>query len=68
MPVPKKKLLAPEPDRYGSRDSVAAMLGVSPQLVDKLLKSGRLPSRRLGRRILIRLRDVEAMLEEAKCN
>lgn len=72
--MPKKKTPAQASasaqalDKYLTVNDVALMLGVSDQLVHKLLKERRLAHSRIGRRIIIRLRDVEALLEESKCD
>jgi excisionase family DNA binding protein len=72
IPVPKKKSPPTNSqaalDKYLTVNDVAAMLGVSDQLVHKLLRERRLPHSRIGRRIIIRLRDVEALLEESRCD
>ena len=63
--MPKKnnpaQASAPALDKYLTVSDVATMLGVSEQLVHKLLKERRLAHSRIGRRIIIRLRDVEAL-------
>jgi excisionase family DNA binding protein len=55
-------------DKFLSVANTALMLGISKQFVHKLLKEGKLRHSRLGRRILIKLSDIEAMLEATKCS
>jgi len=44
-----------------SKKATAAMLGVSIGMVDKLVRTSRLAPVRLGRRVLFRRADVEAL-------
>ncbi|MFC7738312.1 helix-turn-helix domain-containing protein [Roseomonas sp. GCM10028921] len=45
-----------------ARDT-AKHLGVSPQTVRRLIRSGTLPALKIGARVVIRTADVNAMLE-----
>ena len=55
-------LIEPKPMVVGALEA-ARLLGVSHGTVINLYKSGRLPSVQIGRRVLIRLSDLEAYLE-----
>ena len=48
---------------FYSRHEVAQMLGVSFVTVDRLAKSGKLPCRHLGSRVLFTLADVQTFLK-----
>lgn len=59
--------LAPAPNKFLNVPAVAALLGVSPQLVYKLVREGKLPYTRIGRCVRIRQRDLDALGEDTKC-
>jgi excisionase family DNA binding protein len=44
-------------------ETVAARLGVSSWTVRSWLRQGRIPSFKIGRRVLVKVTDVEALLE-----
>jgi excisionase family DNA binding protein len=46
-----------------SRKAAAEALGVDIQTIDGYISSGKLRASKLGTRVLIRVRDVEAMLD-----
>ena len=48
---------------YLSRDQAAKQLGVSPQTIDKYIRTGELPSHKLGRRVLLRPSDIIRLIE-----
>lgn len=51
---------------YLSLEEVAEHLGVTYQLIYKLVRSGELPAARLGRIYRVAAKDLEAYLEKAK--
>jgi excisionase family DNA binding protein len=59
-PTPKPQVREPE---YIPRKDAAFMISVSVQSIDKRIRDGSLPARRLGRKILVRRSDVLALLE-----
>ena len=46
-----------------SRAEAAEALGVSLETLDKLIAAGALPAARLGRRVIIRVADIQKMLD-----
>lgn len=46
-----------------SRQQAAALLDCSVQMIDKLIKAGRIPARYLGTAVRIRVADLEVVLE-----
>lgn len=56
-------LRAPGPSRVAwSVDEAAAALGLHPKTVRDLIAQGELPASRIGRRVLVRASDLDAML------
>lgn len=45
-----------------NRKQAAEYLGISVQTIDHLREAGHLPSRRIGRRVLIRTADLDALI------
>jgi len=52
--------------RLISLKEAAAVLGVSPASIRRLIWGGKLPAVRLTRRIQVDLRDVDRLIEQAK--
>jgi excisionase family DNA binding protein len=50
------------PARYGSPGEVAARLGLSVKTVRRQIAANELPAYRVGRRVLVRLADAEALV------
>ncbi len=50
-------------DRLLRTDEVAALLGVSRRLVQRLASSNQLPPIRIGRAVRFRLRDVDRLMQ-----
>jgi excisionase family DNA binding protein len=48
---------------YVGRRRAAQLFGISTQTVDALVRSGALKAYKLRRRVLIRLRDLEALVQ-----
>ena len=48
--------------RYLDRPAAAKYLGVSTRTLDELLASGRLPVIRIGRRVLLDIRDLDSFM------
>jgi excisionase family DNA binding protein len=48
-----------------SVDDAAEVLGISRSLAYELVRKGELPSLRLGRRLVVPVRAVEALVEDA---
>ncbi len=53
-------------DEYKSLEEVAEMLGVTYQLIYRLVRSGELPAVRLGKLYRVSSRDLDAYLERSK--
>ena len=54
----------PEPRLTYSVDEAARALGIGRSLTWRLIRSGRLPTVKIGRRTLIRRSEVERLLDE----
>jgi excisionase family DNA binding protein len=54
---------APALGKYISRVHAAEKLDCSAQLLDRLIREGRLPVRRLGRKVLINEQELNRLLE-----
>lgn len=46
-----------------SKPEAASALGISPRMIDRFLESGRLKPVRIGRRVLIPRKQIEAIAE-----
>ena len=53
-------------EEYKSLEEVAEMLGVTYQLIYRLVRSGELPAVRLGKLYRVSSRDLDAYLERSK--
>lgn len=63
MPTKPSTQRPPVELNYLSREQAAKQLGVSPQTIDKHIRTGALPVHRLGRRVLIRPSDIVRLIE-----
>lgn len=54
-------------EEYKSLEEVADMLGVTYQLIYRLVRSGELPAARLGKLYRVSSSDLDAYLERSKC-
>ena len=69
MQVPTKQDPKPPVLRLtASADEVAEMLGVSPRTIFKLTKTGEIPHKRLGSRIVYPLDAIKRYLNEPNIN
>lgn len=59
----KNPIAHPEMPLAVSRQQAARLLDCSIQMIDKMVKAGRIPARKLGTKVLIRVADLEAALE-----
>ena len=62
---PQRVTLAPEDKILVSREDAAQLLSISQRGLDYLVASGRLPTRRIGGRVLI---PVEELRKYARCD
>lgn len=58
--------MPPEDKEFLSLEEVADFLGVTYQLIYKLVRSGEMPAARLGKLYRVSRRDLEAYLEKSK--
>ena len=65
MPEPNSPLTQKEPE-FISRTDAAEMCSISPQLVDKYIKQGRLTPYYFGRAVRILREDWLRLIEDAK--
>jgi excisionase family DNA binding protein len=68
MPNVNPKPALPQPELV-SREAAAIILGISVQMIDKMIRLGTLPHVPIGRRVLIRRSTLDLMMQEVKaCN
>jgi excisionase family DNA binding protein len=60
----EREIPAIQPITVGAKDA-AAMTGLSRATIWNMIKDGRLSSVRIGRRTLVRVSSIEALLEQA---
>jgi excisionase family DNA binding protein len=52
--------------QFISRTRAAEMLDSDPQLIDKLIRQGKLPAYKIGRKIIVRKDDLLRLVEEGR--